>query len=123
MGTSDASFTGSRGGRKAANVGQQPPGLQLKYKTRRARFTFFSYKVTAVYFVILDIISNLPQSWKSRVKISDLQIRKQSPREAVFQSKVTQPRMARARAWAPFRAPGSILCHLLLLHGLRQAVY
>lgn len=49
----------------------------------------------------LDIRSNLPQNWQGRMEISGLQIRKQSPREAVSLPKVTQLRMTRLGLHSP----------------------
>lgn len=46
QGTPNVSFTGSRGGRKAAKIGQWPPGEQLKHETRRAVFKSFTYFIS-----------------------------------------------------------------------------
>lgn len=47
-GTSDASFTGSKGGRKAARVGQRPPEALLKDETGTAGFKSFTYKIKSL---------------------------------------------------------------------------
>ena len=44
-GNLEASFTGSRGGGKAAEASQRPPGVQLEEETRRAESKYLTYKI------------------------------------------------------------------------------
>lgn len=61
----------------------------------------------------LDVISNLPQTCQDSIKISVLQVRKWSHREAVYLAKVIQLRVARAQPpWT--KSPSSL--HDVLLH-------